>query len=181
MTSAFSTPRACKSPAGVSHGSGGRVGKSSSNPSSLRSTVRTPLTVRSEEHTSELQSRLHLVCRLLLEKKNATLTLHLSLSGNAYADYPLTLDEYGICLWSLTGLPEGVYEATLDGFEAAASFEITQYRLAPLHAELVQQQLSGETLRYTLAVTAFGQPYTGSIEGELQERGQRIGGRAELD
>src|SRR2546429_7353848 len=28
--------------------------------------------VRSEEHTSELQSRLHLVCRLLLEKKNST-------------------------------------------------------------------------------------------------------------
>src|SRR2546422_7679616 len=31
---------------------------------------------RSEEHTSELQSRLHLVCRLLLEKKKtASLTL----------------------------------------------------------------------------------------------------------
>src|SRR3989449_4569851 len=29
-----------------------------------------PLRIRSEEHTSELQSRLHLVCRLLLEKKN---------------------------------------------------------------------------------------------------------------
>src|SRR5690554_7187754 len=28
---------------------------------------------RSEEHTSELQSRPHLVCRLLLEKKNKTL------------------------------------------------------------------------------------------------------------
>src|SRR6266699_6623944 len=28
--------------------------------------------VRSEEHTSELQSRPHLVCRLLLEKKNKT-------------------------------------------------------------------------------------------------------------
>src|SRR2546429_4716270 len=27
---------------------------------------------RSEEHTSELQSRLHLVCRLLLEKKKMT-------------------------------------------------------------------------------------------------------------
>src|SRR2546422_1644631 len=27
---------------------------------------------RSEEHTSELQSRLHLVCRLLLEKKKRT-------------------------------------------------------------------------------------------------------------
>src|SRR3712207_8553694 len=28
------------------------------------------LTLRSEEHTSELQSRQYLVCRLLLEKKN---------------------------------------------------------------------------------------------------------------
>src|SRR5256884_2588104 len=35
------------------------------------------VTKRSEEHTSELQSRLHLVCRLLLEKKNATLILTL--------------------------------------------------------------------------------------------------------
>src|SRR2546422_3878104 len=34
---------------------------------------------RSEEHTSELQSRLHLVCRLLLEKKkiNYAKTAHL--------------------------------------------------------------------------------------------------------
>src|SRR2546422_6777886 len=32
-----------------------------------RERLRAPL--RSEEHTSELQSRLHLVCRLLLEKK----------------------------------------------------------------------------------------------------------------
>src|SRR2546422_2429774 len=30
---------------------------------------------RSEEHTSELQSRLHLVCRLLLEKKKKKLEL----------------------------------------------------------------------------------------------------------
>src|SRR5205809_2453323 len=29
------------------------------------------IALRSEEHTSELQSRLHLVCRLLLEKKKA--------------------------------------------------------------------------------------------------------------
>src|SRR5256884_3577254 len=33
-------------------------------------------TTRSEEHTSELQSRLHLVCRLLLEKKKETLEVH---------------------------------------------------------------------------------------------------------
>src|SRR2546422_7364891 len=31
-----------------------------------------PRAARSEEHTSELQSRLHLVCRLLLEKKKKT-------------------------------------------------------------------------------------------------------------
>src|SRR5207253_2326278 len=34
--------------------------------------VRTCLPLRSEEHTSELQSRGHLVCRLLLEKKNCS-------------------------------------------------------------------------------------------------------------
>src|SRR3712207_8573183 len=32
-----------------------------------------PLSLRSEEHTSELQSRQYLVCRLLLEKKKKTL------------------------------------------------------------------------------------------------------------
>src|SRR3989449_7967332 len=32
---------------------------------------------RSEEHTSELQSRLHLVCRLLLEKKKKSQPLQL--------------------------------------------------------------------------------------------------------
>src|SRR2546422_7544461 len=37
---------------------------------------------RSEEHTSELQSRLHLVCRLLLEKKNTkNRTSHTSPTG----------------------------------------------------------------------------------------------------
>src|SRR5690625_6689391 len=35
-------------------------------------TSRPPPAARSEEHTSELQSRGHLVCRLLLEKKNHT-------------------------------------------------------------------------------------------------------------
>src|SRR4051794_41623016 len=33
---------------------------------------------RSEEHTSELQSPVHLVCRLLLEKKNSLLTVSLT-------------------------------------------------------------------------------------------------------
>src|SRR3989449_3326441 len=37
---------------------------------------------RSEEHTSELQSRLHLVCRLLLEKKKKTARF-LGAAGNS--------------------------------------------------------------------------------------------------
>src|SRR5436305_8381184 len=37
-----------------------------------RVTVRSRRSRRSEEHTSELQSRPHLVCRLLLEKKKKT-------------------------------------------------------------------------------------------------------------
>src|SRR2546429_4004889 len=44
-----------------------RQAASPMSPSRCRSS--TSLSMRSEEHTSELQSRLHLVCRLLLEKK----------------------------------------------------------------------------------------------------------------
>src|SRR5205809_5196212 len=40
--------------------------------SGFRTRARVVYCERSEEHTSELQSRLHLVCRLLLEKKNIT-------------------------------------------------------------------------------------------------------------
>src|SRR5256884_797837 len=39
---------------------------------------------RSEEHTSELQSRLHLVCRLLLEKKKFQLHSCISISPATY-------------------------------------------------------------------------------------------------
>src|SRR3712207_8275579 len=41
----------------------------------FRSSDRSLSSSRSEEHTSELQSRQYLVCRLLLEKKNQPLTL----------------------------------------------------------------------------------------------------------
>src|SRR2546429_5649699 len=50
---------------------------------SSESNLRKPrnLSQRSEEHTSELQSRLHLVCRLLLEKKTRIITRHTSLNS----------------------------------------------------------------------------------------------------
>src|SRR5690625_4706730 len=42
----------------------------------LPGTLLETLALRSEEHTSELQSRGHLVCRLLLEKKKKKQTAH---------------------------------------------------------------------------------------------------------
>src|SRR5256884_3882275 len=52
----------------------------------------TTFVLRSEEHTSELQSRLHLVCRLLLEKKklpkHVCASFHLRYVFNAV---------YGVC------------------------------------------------------------------------------------
>src|SRR2546422_3288917 len=58
--------RSCPSKWVASH-SGSRARSAS------QATGVTPRRVRrSEEHTSELQSRLHLVCRLLLEKKKKT-------------------------------------------------------------------------------------------------------------
>src|SRR3712207_6896145 len=51
-------------------------------PDSMRDTKPTSWSSdRSEEHTSELQSRQYLVCRLLLEKKNTLLLLSLLLSS----------------------------------------------------------------------------------------------------
>src|SRR2546421_11556416 len=52
-------------PAGVP----GHLSRASSTPSPSESRNRWHPTSRSEEHTSELQSRSDLVCRLLLEKK----------------------------------------------------------------------------------------------------------------
>src|SRR5690625_6442897 len=48
--------------------------------------VRTIGEARSEEHTSELQSRGHLVCRLLLEKKNNISCCKILLSGSRHQD-----------------------------------------------------------------------------------------------
>src|SRR3712207_8575814 len=59
--------------------------------------------IRSEEHTSELQSRQYLVCRLLLEKKKNTRYLeyyspHLTPLLTQSADYPLDASFRYYCL-----------------------------------------------------------------------------------
>src|SRR2546422_7968677 len=53
-------------------GSRPRSSASSGSPPSIARHSASLRRCRSEEHTSELQSRLHLVCRLLLEKKKNT-------------------------------------------------------------------------------------------------------------
>src|SRR5689334_11747949 len=47
---------------------------------------------RSEEHTSELQSQFHLVCRLLLEKKNTTVDYHQH--NHAHDEHQVTCVSY---------------------------------------------------------------------------------------
>src|SRR2546422_8558808 len=46
---------------------------------------------RSEEHTSELQSRLHLVCRLLLEKKKKKIKLTQQQKTNGAQNQDVTM------------------------------------------------------------------------------------------
>src|SRR3712207_7136259 len=58
------------------HWSGGPGAPSMGDPGSVDGS--TPKPSRSEEHTSELQSRQYLVCRLLLEKKKIYLTVNVS-------------------------------------------------------------------------------------------------------
>src|SRR3989442_6164878 len=60
------------SPADVPSQYSGHEAKSAAKPSSARRFSSRTFSLRSEEHTSELQSRPHLVCRLLLEKKKHT-------------------------------------------------------------------------------------------------------------
>src|SRR2546422_4583652 len=47
--------------------------------------------VRSEEHTSELQSRLHLVCRLLLEKKKKNIIVTIHEETTLLVDIPISI------------------------------------------------------------------------------------------
>src|SRR3712207_7482165 len=59
----------CRSASATAAGSSTDDGRTTGSIPAERSSVRRAGDVRSEEHTSELQSRQYLVCRLLLEKK----------------------------------------------------------------------------------------------------------------
>src|SRR3712207_9006336 len=76
-TTLFRSQRSLHPPEVIAVHSG--VSHSTSTPSRVAISVATsmsnPSNSRSEEHTSELQSRQYLVCRLLLEKKNKLRTI----------------------------------------------------------------------------------------------------------
>src|SRR5438552_11001028 len=74
-TTLFRSPRSGLRRRSVSRGPSGHAGSWSCRRRSTRSGSRS--CVRSEEHTSELQSPDHLVCRLLLEKKKNIITCYL--------------------------------------------------------------------------------------------------------
>src|SRR2546430_7809091 len=52
------------------------LGEASASCSCWAASARSPPAIRSEEHTSELQSQSNLVCRLLLEKKKNRITVN---------------------------------------------------------------------------------------------------------
>src|SRR5256885_8689798 len=82
-TTLFRSESCCRS--GKGRAKGGPIGSRSQlsrnkrvagGHGSWKSDITVPTCRRSEEHTSELQSPCNLVCRLLLEKKKQTQTIH---------------------------------------------------------------------------------------------------------
>src|SRR5690625_5704287 len=61
--------RGIKGPMGTSQDMLDLMGGDENKLAALETAIKSSMSWRSEEHTSELQSRGHLVCRLLLEKK----------------------------------------------------------------------------------------------------------------
>src|SRR5687768_2717799 len=85
-----------------------------------------PAHVRSEEHTSELQSRLHLVCRLLLEKKNKKKHIYLVRSWLSFFLFndPATTDIYTLSLHDALPICQD-----LDDVDRRAARECTDQRV----------------------------------------------------
>src|SRR4051794_41371048 len=72
-TTLFRSPSGAPPPTDTSTWPSSTTGRASPRPSGRRRSRGCP---RSEEHTSELQSPVHLVCRLLLEKKKTINNTH---------------------------------------------------------------------------------------------------------
>src|SRR2546429_6980295 len=73
------------------------IAPANSRPSSSKLPPRGTCT-RSEEHTSELQSRLHLVCRLLLEQKNQPTISCASSYCSTSSNHPASASPLFLCV-----------------------------------------------------------------------------------
>src|SRR5207249_7918570 len=76
-----------------------------------------PIGKRSEEHTSELQSRFELVCRLLLEKKNENNSGNECTNARLLGDFPRAKPAHSSVgrVYTLTVLSDGSRLAALIG------------------------------------------------------------------
>lgn len=102
--------------------------------------------------------------------------LLIELDGSEFRRVPVTLNGFGLAQVPLTSLPVGHYTAGLEGaeFHDRTSFEVAEYRLAPLVCSLEHHQLKGGTLQFTLELASFGVPVEGFAFVELSSRGRRI-------
>src|SRR5256884_52451 len=78
-----------------------------------------PITWRSEEHTSELQSRLHLVCRLLLEKKKGDAGIKSAIQGSNVPNPDEAVPSFVSGAMAKAG--KGLLEGTLQAGTSAVS------------------------------------------------------------
>src|SRR3712207_8660470 len=83
-TTLFRSLTNTRPPQASSSASARRSGVRTARPSSLAAAPSTSSKVRSEEHTSELQSRQYIVCRLLLEKKKTSTDMYTKSTDTHY-------------------------------------------------------------------------------------------------
>src|SRR2546429_2835548 len=86
-------------------------------------------TTRSEEHTSELQSRLHLVCRLLLEKKkNSSDAIGASHLGPPSAPFPPTTRVHAATVRPPCTHPSVTHRRSFRGLPPPRASHVIHYR-----------------------------------------------------
>jgi hypothetical protein len=122
-----------------------------------------------------------LVLDLLLP--GAEVDLEVTCDGVEVARRPVRLDACGAAAIELRDLGTGAYDVRFAGSDAApggkdaepaCSFEVAEYKLAPLVASLVERRLDGSTLSFELRVESFGRPAHGVVRLELTDRGARV-------
>ncbi|MCB9639000.1 MAG: hypothetical protein H6727_08880 [Myxococcales bacterium] len=108
--------------------------------------------------------------------KGKEITLRLFESGHKVGEQPVSVDEFGIGLTALQGLPAGHYQLRLGKEGPRAGFEVARPRVELLSASLVQQYQQpikqGGLLVFVAKLEAFGVPFQGEVGVNLIDEGQ---------